>query len=347
MTNGIALDVIGAIEGTDKSSGIHDYLRHYEALFAPWKHSAIAVLEIGVLGGASLRMWEQFFARARIIGADINPDVQRHSTDRVTIEIGSQDDATFLDHLCNTYAPTIIIDDGSHMAHHVIFTFEHCFRLLPPGGIYVVEDLYFHLGPQAQQYRGPSPIGPGEYFTRLAQRVAARVLMPALAPDENRDFALYAFHHVDSLQFSGGLAIIRKKGPPPGLPRMLDEVMALATARDTATAWFGAAGLLHRQGAIEPAIAAAERAVALDDRSEHLRRLATILLTAGRIDQAHAAATRATEQAPRDPWTWHDLGMIEERRGSRAAAVKALRAARDLSPENPIFAADLTRLDAG
>ena len=346
MTSVTALDVIGAIEGTDKSSGIHDYLRHYEALFAPWKDAPITVLEIGVLGGASLRMWERFFTQARIIGADINPDVRRHATDRVTIEIGSQDDAAFLDHLCRTHAPTIIIDDGSHMAHHVIFTFEHCFRLLPPGGIYVVEDLYFHLGPQAQQYRGPSPIGPGEYFTRLAQRAAARVLMPPLAPEENREFAQYAFRHVDSLHFSGGLVTIRKKGPPADLPRMLEEAMTLAAARGTATAWYGAAGLLHRHGATEPAIAAAERAVALDPRSEHFRRLSAILVTAGRIEEARTAAARATEQAPRDPWTWHDLGLIEERLGARVAAVRALQTAQDLAPENPIFAAGLNRLGA-
>ena len=91
---------------------------------------------------------------------------------------------------------------------------------------------------------------------------------------------------------------------------------------------------------------AAERAVALDPRSEHFRRLGAILVTASRIDEARTAATRATEQAPRDPWTWHDLGLIEERHGSRAAAVGALQRARDLAPENPIFAADLKRLGA-
>jgi hypothetical protein len=52
------LDVIGVMEGTDKSSVVGlacDYLRHYDELFQKWRRDDINIIEIGVLGGASLR----------------------------------------------------------------------------------------------------------------------------------------------------------------------------------------------------------------------------------------------------------------------------------------------------
>ena len=35
----------------------------------------------------------------------------------------------------------IIIDDGSHMNHHQIFSFTHLIPYLIPGGFYVIEDI--------------------------------------------------------------------------------------------------------------------------------------------------------------------------------------------------------------
>jgi hypothetical protein len=34
----------------------------------------------------------------------------------------------------------IVLDDGSHMNHHVIFSFEQLFNSIKPSGVYVVED---------------------------------------------------------------------------------------------------------------------------------------------------------------------------------------------------------------
>jgi len=53
------LDIIGVLEGTDKSSSVSsawDYLRHYQALFAPWRDQPINFIEIGVGRGASLNL---------------------------------------------------------------------------------------------------------------------------------------------------------------------------------------------------------------------------------------------------------------------------------------------------
>jgi hypothetical protein len=53
----MTLDEIGLSTGTDKSSLLNDYLRHYETLFADFKEQAINVIEIGVSRGYSIATW--------------------------------------------------------------------------------------------------------------------------------------------------------------------------------------------------------------------------------------------------------------------------------------------------
>ena len=153
-----------------------DYLRHYEKRFAPLRDTELNLIEIGVLDGASARMWAKFFTKAQIIGVDINPDCRRHAEGRVRIEIGSQDDPEFLHRLVAAHPPRIIIDDGSHRSDHIISTFERLFPTLPPGGYYIVEDLHFHLiESEAERLRGNSEVLATEYFLDLAtERVGGR-----------------------------------------------------------------------------------------------------------------------------------------------------------------------------
>lgn len=164
----LSLDYMGIIEGTDKSSLIGDYLRHYERWFGPLRDVEFNLIEIGVFDGASTRMWAKFFSRAQIIGVDINPDCRRHVQERVRIEIGSQDDPEFLHRIVAQYPPTIIIDDGSHRSDHIVFTFERLFPTLRPGGYYAVEDLHFHVSEsEAARLRGNSEVTAVEYFREL------------------------------------------------------------------------------------------------------------------------------------------------------------------------------------
>jgi len=158
------MNQLGVLEGTDKSSQGWDYLRHYEAWFSRWKDEEINLIEIGVAGGSSLHVWQRFFSKANIIGIDVNPQCARFANKRVSIEIGSQEDPSFLHHVCAKYPPTIVIDDGSHQAHHIIYTFEQMFPCLLPGGIYIVADLGFHFGEDAKSWAEVEGYNPPQYF---------------------------------------------------------------------------------------------------------------------------------------------------------------------------------------
>jgi hypothetical protein len=136
------LNEIGIKHGTDKSSLVHDYLWKYEKYFPFKRDEELKILEIGVLGGSSLKTWKEYFYNSKIIGIDINPECKKFEEDSVTIEIGSQFDDVFLKRIGETYGPfDLIIDDGSHINEHVIFSFKELFKFVAPKGLYVVEDV--------------------------------------------------------------------------------------------------------------------------------------------------------------------------------------------------------------
>ena len=124
------LDEIGIIEGSDRSSLGRDCLRHYEALFADWRHEPITLLEIG---GSALGLWSRYFDRAAIVGIDIN---ENRASERCEIEVGSRDDLALLHDVGRRRLPHIIIDGGVGTD-----SFRTLFFWLRPGGIYIVESL--------------------------------------------------------------------------------------------------------------------------------------------------------------------------------------------------------------
>src|SRR5580700_11200432 len=92
------LDELARVHGTDKGTlqacpqSPKGYTRQYARYFAPLRQLPIRLLEIGIYGGASLKMWEAFFPSARIYGIDLNPQCKRFETERTKVFIGDQAD---------------------------------------------------------------------------------------------------------------------------------------------------------------------------------------------------------------------------------------------------------------
>jgi hypothetical protein len=162
------LRVLATVTGSDKWGG-HWYAQHYQTHFAPLRHKALNILEIGVggyddpnKGGSSLRMWKTFFPRASVFAIDI-VDKRALQEPRIKIYQGSQDDADFLKHVAAEIGRLdIIIDDGSHQNRHVLKTFEVLFPLLAEGGIYAVEDTQTSYWPSyggtSEEFNSPQTI---------------------------------------------------------------------------------------------------------------------------------------------------------------------------------------------
>jgi hypothetical protein len=125
-----------------------NYLDIYEQYLAPLREAPIKLLEIGVKGGRSLRMWAEYFSRAQIYGLDIDPICRRSEANRIHVEVGSQTDTAAIARLCE-YSKLlphswfdVIIDDGSHVVKHILRSFELLWPILnPDGGLYFIEDL--------------------------------------------------------------------------------------------------------------------------------------------------------------------------------------------------------------
>jgi len=132
--------------GSDKFGG-HLYTPIYHRLFQHLRDRPVRLLEIGVggyavpeAGGSSLRMWAEYFPAGRIVGLDFHPK-RLHLSPRVTIVQGSQNDENLLRGIVAAHGPfDIVIDDGSHHVAGVLTSFRCLYRLLPPGGVYIVED---------------------------------------------------------------------------------------------------------------------------------------------------------------------------------------------------------------
>ncbi len=166
-----ALDIIAREEGTDKSSKIHNYCVKYEKYLPFNSVSELQILEIGVLDGKSLNMWSKFYYNSKVLGIDINPDCKKFQSSKIDVEIGDQTDTNFLDGISKKYGPfDLIVDDGSHMNSHVIFSFENLFKHVKSQGVYVVEDsCTSYWGPYEGGLNMPTTVV--EYFKRLCDDV--------------------------------------------------------------------------------------------------------------------------------------------------------------------------------
>jgi SAM-dependent methyltransferase len=124
------------------------YFAIYQAVFGPRRAEPLRILEIGVLGGASLRLWKRYFTHpgTLIVGIDILPECIKFDApaDGIRVRIGNQTDARFLKRVVEEFGPfDLIIDDGSHHSSHIIASFNHLYADgLKESGIYFVEDLH-------------------------------------------------------------------------------------------------------------------------------------------------------------------------------------------------------------
>lgn len=132
--------------GTDKW-GTHRYTKHYERHLRHLRRRKFTLLEIGIggyaragQGGASLRMWKHYFAKAHILGLDIE-DKSFVNEERIRAYRGSQTNEALLKTIAQSADDLrVVVDDGSHRSEHIRRTFEIVFPLLPSGGVYAIED---------------------------------------------------------------------------------------------------------------------------------------------------------------------------------------------------------------
>jgi hypothetical protein len=226
MDKRIELDVLGAVAGSDKSSVVglsHDYLRHYEFMFSDFRDRTFNLIEVGIGAGGSLQTWKTYFPKATIIGVEIKPGARRYESDRVVVKIGSQADTALMTEICQAYPPSIMIDDGSHLAEHHVVTFETVFPYLAPGGFYTIEDMVGQFGKLREKNQTDTFTDSVGYFMSIARnRLACGTEdTPCPVPES-------ILSEIDSITMVGAAFIMRKTDPVRNVAAALSMMEAHA-----------------------------------------------------------------------------------------------------------------------
>jgi hypothetical protein len=104
-----------------------------------------SVMEIGICEGGSLAMWRTMWPKSRIVGVDMTFE---HIAEGTRSWLAAQNVETHLFKMPSLEARQLgvfdlLIDDGGHGADTVLSTFQVCWTMVAPGGVYIVED--WHL----------------------------------------------------------------------------------------------------------------------------------------------------------------------------------------------------------
>lgn len=206
ITKTRTIDSLAIKHNCDKSSEHHDYCKIYDQYLFWHRDKQINFLEIGYggytnpnEGGESARVWLDFFTNATINIVELHE--KYNVPERVNMLYGSQDDPKVFESLNNL---DLVIDDGSHISHLTISSFEIVWPKLKSGGLYIIEDL--HSSYTFPYYIDANP-NPNEgrtimnYLKRLADEINADFL------DDQYKFGL----GIEYMHFYKDLVIIKKK----------------------------------------------------------------------------------------------------------------------------------------
>lgn len=128
--------------GTDKGPAVHGYTAIYHWILKEIRPHVCGVLELGILKGASLRMWRDYFPNAEIYGVDnfqgLNIQDQRISCLRA--DTRSADDLSKVYEILKNKSIYLIVDDAGHQENAQKLAIKMLGGLLVTGGLYIIED---------------------------------------------------------------------------------------------------------------------------------------------------------------------------------------------------------------
>jgi len=138
----------------------------YDKHFAPFRDQPINILEIGVLKGGSMTLWEKYFPKANIFGIDIDEECLQYQSDRTKIFIGDQGDVSFLRNVkAKIPRIDILIDDGSHRAKDQKTTFDEMYYHVRKPGVYLIEDIELNYWPSKDKDK------PDNFMTYMKNKI--------------------------------------------------------------------------------------------------------------------------------------------------------------------------------
>ena len=131
----------------DKGS-VHSYIEIYEELLSPYRHTAKNVLEIGLMSGESLRMWDEYFD-GTVYGMDcsVTPIDGLANLKPIMAEgkhnivIGDAANPMDIEKYFNGVKFDVVIEDANHDIEQQLQMYVTLKPYLSKGSIYIIEDV--------------------------------------------------------------------------------------------------------------------------------------------------------------------------------------------------------------
>ena len=189
---------IGFEVGTDKITD-HRYEPYYERHLATFRDKAFTLLEIGIFRGQSLRMWREYFPKARILGVDNRPQTLNSLPEGCEGFIGDQTDPKFLGSVAKKAGGfDVVIDDGGHYMKQQTVSFKNLFPHVRANGFYIIEDLATSFQPK---FGGGPPGTPGRTLDMLKDLVEQLDYFYSRVHGPRKPSKVKSIHFYDSIAF--------------------------------------------------------------------------------------------------------------------------------------------------
>jgi SAM-dependent methyltransferase len=128
---------------------VHSYIEVYDRLLASFRAKpGLNILEVGILNGSSLRMWEEYFNLATVYGIDSSYTPLDMADLRTMIAEGTHHirilDATNCQQVAEHFGDVtfdVIIEDASHILEDQLCIYANFKDKMAPGGLYIIEDV--------------------------------------------------------------------------------------------------------------------------------------------------------------------------------------------------------------
>lgn len=123
----------------------HGYAKIYEKYLYKYKEKKINIMELGSFYGNASAAFFFFFKNSKIYSADINPDMYIYKSKRLENFFTDTSSRSSIESniIKKNIEFDIIIEDASHMLKDQIISLFILFKILKPGGFFIIEELDF------------------------------------------------------------------------------------------------------------------------------------------------------------------------------------------------------------
>ena len=123
----------------------HGYAKIYEKYFHKYKEKKLNIIELGSFYGNASAALFFFFKNSQIYSADINPDMYIYNSKRLENFFADTSSRSSIEEniIKKNIEFDIIIEDASHMLKDQIISLFILFKILKPGGFFIIEEIDF------------------------------------------------------------------------------------------------------------------------------------------------------------------------------------------------------------